>query len=259
MKENKVKAAVGIGNTLIDILVNEQHQRITLDMLKEIWHDISDGERQEIEYINADVYGGLVICCMSVSQGQGGIVFIWDTNKQKITHYSDGRFAVKAVIRDNKVYVLREVSYWGVPAHLELDYCDFGTMSEECSVTPIELDEATSNNLSNSPADYVIDFEGNVPVIKLKNSSKKYKLIGKDGKQYYSASKGTLGGNSQSKIYGRLDCPSANRYIAKGQYIKHRVFFADEETAIAAGYRPCAVCMKEKYLLWKNSQKSKKQ
>ena len=86
---------------------------------------------------------------------------------------------------------------------------------------------------------------------------KMLKLIGKDGKPYYSESKGTLGGHRASKIYGRLDCPSANRYIAKGQYIKNRVFFADEETAIAAGYRPCAVCMKEKYLLWKNSHNIK--
>ena len=115
-------------------------------------------------------------------------------------------------------------------------------------------DKAISSNLTNSPADYIIDFENNIPVIRVKNTSKKYRLIDKDGKPYYSESKGTLGGHSQSKIYGRLDCPSANRYIAKGQYIKHRVFFADEETAIAAGYRPCAVCMREKYLLWKNSK-----
>ena len=85
---------------------------------------------------------------------------------------------------------------------------------------------------------------------------KLYKLIGKDGKQYLSETKGTLGGHKGLKIYGRLDCPSALRYIAKGQYVKYRVFFADEETAIAAGYRPCAKCMKEEYLKWKNSQKN---
>lgn len=81
-----------------------------------------------------------------------------------------------------------------------------------------------------------------------------YKLIGKDGKQYLSETPGTLGGHKKLKIYGRLDCPSALRYIEKGQYIKQRVFFADEETAIAAGYRPCGVCMKEQYKKWKESQ-----
>jgi methylphosphotriester-DNA--protein-cysteine methyltransferase len=31
------------------------------------------------------------------------------------------------------------------------------------------------------------------------------------------------------------------------------VFFIDERTARAAGYRPCAVCMPEKYRTWKES------
>ena len=86
------------------------------------------------------------------------------------------------------------------------------------------------------------------------NSEKIYKLLGADGKIYESTTPGLLGGHKQLKIYGRLDCPSALRYIAKGQYVKHRVFFKDEETAIAAGFRPCARCMPEKYKLWKENQ-----
>ena len=83
---------------------------------------------------------------------------------------------------------------------------------------------------------------------------KEYKLIGRDGKPYLSTVPGTIGGHRKLKIYGRLDCPSALRYIAKGQYVEHRVFFADEETAIAAGYRPCGICMKPQYSHWKKSQ-----
>lgn len=55
----------------------------------------------------------------------------------------------------------------------------------------------------------------------------------------------------------RLDCPSAKRYIAKGQYVEHRVFFKNEADAKAAGYRPCVVCMKEAYKLWKESNGGK--
>ncbi len=84
---------------------------------------------------------------------------------------------------------------------------------------------------------------------------KVYHLIGADGKPYDSTEPGTLGGHKGLKIYGRLDCPSALRYIAKGQYVKYRVFFKDEATAIAAGYRPCAMCMKEEYKRWKEKQK----
>ena len=79
-----------------------------------------------------------------------------------------------------------------------------------------------------------------------------YHLIDKKGNPYDSTTPGTLGGHKKLKIYGRLDCPSALNYIAKGQYIKYRVFFADEETAVAAGYRPCAICMKKEYEKWKN-------
>ncbi|HET9660953.1 MAG TPA: Ada metal-binding domain-containing protein [Thermomicrobiales bacterium] len=80
-------------------------------------------------------------------------------------------------------------------------------------------------------------------------------LIGPDGHPYPSETPGTLGGYKPSKIYGRLDCPSALRAIAKGGYVKHRVFFADEATAIAAGYRPCARCLPEQYKAWKARQK----
>lgn len=76
-------------------------------------------------------------------------------------------------------------------------------------------------------------------------------LIGPDGKPYVSDTKGVLGGHQRLKIYGRLDCPSALRWLKKGKYRAHRVFFASESDARAAGYRPCAVCMREEYELWK--------
>ena len=72
--------------------------------------------------------------------------------------------------------------------------------------------------------------------------SKLYRLVGRDSAEYFSAVKGLVGGNRRSKIYGRLDCPSALRAIAKGDtYRKHRVFFADAATAVAVGYRPCGI------------------
>jgi methylphosphotriester-DNA--protein-cysteine methyltransferase len=72
---------------------------------------------------------------------------------------------------------------------------------------------------------------------------KKYKLLGPDG-PYLSAKKGKFGGYRPGKIYGRLDCPSALRWIARGFYVKHRVFFATEKDAITCGYRACKVCMR---------------
>jgi hypothetical protein len=75
-------------------------------------------------------------------------------------------------------------------------------------------------------------------------NSKKYKLIGPDGKLFFSEEKGVLGGYCRGsyKIYGRLNCPSALKWITKGHYVSYRVFFASEEDALAAGFRPCKVC-----------------
>ena len=77
-----------------------------------------------------------------------------------------------------------------------------------------------------------------------------YRLTQADGSNAESDTPGLLGGNRRLKIYGRLDCPSALRALPRG-YAKRRVFFADEETAIAAGYRPCGVCMPAEYRRWK--------
>jgi len=79
----------------------------------------------------------------------------------------------------------------------------------------------------------------------------KFTLLGADGVPYWSDEPGRFGGHRGGRIYGRLDCPAALRAIARGGYVRQRVFFADEATAIAVGYRPCAVCLSEAYRSWK--------
>lgn len=48
------------------------------------------------------------------------------------------------------------------------------------------------------------------------------------------------------KIYGLLSCAAGKR-----MKVKNRVFFGNEQEAIAAGYRPCGRCMNKKYKEWK--------
>jgi len=80
---------------------------------------------------------------------------------------------------------------------------------------------------------------------------KTYTLTGADGQPFTSPVEGSWGGHRRLRIYGRLDCPSALRAIARGGYVRHRVFFVDEYTATAANYRPCAVCCPDRYRAWK--------
>lgn len=94
--------------------------------------------------------------------------------------------------------------------------------------------------------------DGSLPAL-----NKAFTLVGRDGKSYSSAVPGAFGGHRGSKLYGRLDCRAALQAIARGGYVKHRVFFADEATAIAAGYRPCAVCMPQAYAAWKRTRRIK--
>ena len=56
----------------------------------------------------------------------------------------------------------------------------------------------------------------------------------------------TLGGYSKAKIYGTLSCASGKRIKTK-----NRVFFTDEQEALAAGYRPCGNCQNALYKTWK--------
>jgi methylphosphotriester-DNA--protein-cysteine methyltransferase len=77
-----------------------------------------------------------------------------------------------------------------------------------------------------------------------------FTLTGAAGEPYESPTPGQFGGHRRGKLYGRLDCPSALRAIARGGYVRHRVFFADQRTAVAAGYRPCAVCLPRHYAAW---------
>jgi len=87
------------------------------------------------------------------------------------------------------------------------------------------------------------------------SGEKTYTLLGADGRPYQSPEKGQWGGHRRTKIYGRLDCPSALRAIARGGYTRFRVFFAGEDAAIAAGYRPCATCCGDRYRDWKAGQR----
>ncbi len=80
-------------------------------------------------------------------------------------------------------------------------------------------------------------------------------LLGADSRPYESSVPGTIGGHRRTRIYGRLEGPRRLRAIAKGGYVTNRVFFAAESDAIAAGYRPCAVCMPAAYVAWRAHDK----
>ena len=58
----------------------------------------------------------------------------------------------------------------------------------------------------------------------------------------------TLAGHAPGKIYGQLTCRAGKRMKAE-----NRVFFRDEAEATALGFRPCALCMRAAYRVWKQA------
>ncbi|WP_460973459.1 Ada metal-binding domain-containing protein [Spirosoma migulaei] len=60
----------------------------------------------------------------------------------------------------------------------------------------------------------------------------------------------TIGGHRPGKIYGTLTCRTGKRMKPE-----KRVFFQEETEAVALGYRPCAVCLPDKYKVWKEASK----
>ena len=82
---------------------------------------------------------------------------------------------------------------------------------------------------------------------------KMYKLLTPQG-PVQSETPGELGGRKGTKIYGRMDCPRALAALNNNgglAYKKNRVFFKDEATAVACGYKRCKVCMSGEYKPWK--------
>jgi hypothetical protein len=78
---------------------------------------------------------------------------------------------------------------------------------------------------------------------------KTYTLLGRDGKPYESAVPGAWGGHRGNKIYGRLDCATALRAIARGgpntpRFTKsaiHAVFPVPQAVVVTMGVCPLTV------------------
>lgn len=84
-------------------------------------------------------------------------------------------------------------------------------------------------------------------MVKNKSEGKEYIIIGSSGKEYVNSTQGTLCVHKRLKIYDKLDYPSTLGHIAKGHYVKQRVFYKGKEIEIAAGYSSCNICMPERY------------
>ena len=78
-----------------------------------------------------------------------------------------------------------------------------------------------------------------------------YKLIDSEGQSYESETPGTLGGHRGNRVYGRLDCEGALRWIAKRALPMPSAFFSDEATPRRRLPALRDYCLPEAYSAWK--------
>ena len=154
--------------SLIEITKDGRRQNITLDTIAAVWGDIAGKDAVDIEYIGADICGSLVACCADICSGQSGIVFVWDTEKGELVHYTEGSFAVRVIIEGGKVYTIREVSMWGCEPHIELDCCKLGIKDMSHIPERFELDKKQAHTFAKDPSLYELVFSGDKPGINVR-------------------------------------------------------------------------------------------
>jgi len=109
----------------IEIYYKNEIQDVSYSMLQKFFEYASF---DEIENCGAYINGQYIIAWLSVASGQGGIVLVWDVEQKEIVHLSEGAYVQKALLFNDKLYVLREVGCWGIKNYLSLGCCPFGIM-----------------------------------------------------------------------------------------------------------------------------------
>ena len=64
-------------------------------------------------------------------------------------------------------------------------------------------------------------------------------------------------GNKRTKVFGKASCSATNGHLILNKNAKDRQIFDNADEAEALGFRPCAKCMNEAYIKWKQKQINK--
>lgn len=126
---------------------NELAFSLTYRALKKFWNYAS---AETIEYVNAYIQDGFLLCNVWTASGQGGIVVALDRNDGSIIHISEGAFAVKSLVYNDIIISLCDVSQYGIPAHLTLSYAPFGIKDAWTEADVISCDEISSFDLKDT-------------------------------------------------------------------------------------------------------------
>lgn len=104
------------GNIIAKFKTSSRESVIPFSALKKYW-DYADED--DIEGGNMiPLNDGNILIFFTTASDQGGVVFIWDTEKDEIVHVSEGAYTIAASIYKGEVFTLRYIHYWGITPYL---------------------------------------------------------------------------------------------------------------------------------------------
>lgn len=107
----------GENGVLIEADVNGLHKKILFSDIEPYW---GYSNEDEFEGGRAEAFDDFIMFTISAASGQGGIIVIWDVNKNCVLHISEASYCVAFSIYNEFVYTLCGVSNFVTPFHYEL-------------------------------------------------------------------------------------------------------------------------------------------
>ncbi len=95
--------------------------------VKKVWRDLTVSS---IEDWRLRVVSNKIAFVILVSSGQGGVLFVWDTDRRELVHYSEASYCEDFLLLGNKVIMMYFVSNYVTPYHIQLWMNEFSTKDQ---------------------------------------------------------------------------------------------------------------------------------
>lgn len=102
----------------------------------------------DVEGLWLDSFDNIVVGIIFIAQGQGSLIFAWDTEQKKIVHLTNGAYSEVLFFDGEYIYGVCNVSCWGVESHIELYRYKFKTVDTSYEGEQVDITSAAEDNSS---------------------------------------------------------------------------------------------------------------
>lgn len=120
---NNVKFAYRNG-TLITFVKDGHKDGVPYAEVKKIWETLTINS---IDGWCWRAFNNMLAFVILLAQGQGGVLFVWDTDRKEIIHYSEASYCEDFLVIDDKIVTMHFVTNYETPYHIQLWVCKLGT------------------------------------------------------------------------------------------------------------------------------------